>query len=385
MLRALTLVCIGALAFAGPSKDLPDMENPRSAGTPLKIVFTPFWCNQCTAETPGFEEPRGKVTLLRVAPEKLAEKLDLDDGWIVIQTRNFRILSTLRKSKVKKKDGRFARYDLVRLQSIFPKLKIGRDGASLTAHQRAHLYHIRVERLYSHYSTLLDNAKPWLGMLARYELFLFDDYAEHHVIADKFIGRANDKAGVQDHRRDNPNFMIFTTAESQVSANDGKGDQFFSAHVVHNVAHLLADGTHNYYRETWAWLEEGLAHYYERMANPKRNTFCWTEGKKPDDLLKSNWQAVVYNQVRRGKDTSLSEWCEKLQPGELTAVEHGLCWSIVEWLIETEPVRLAKLMTRIDDTKGKPTASESIQFAFGVSPSVLHTRWRAWVLAKGKK
>jgi hypothetical protein len=271
------------------------------------------------------------------------------------------------------------------LQSIFPKLKIGRDGATLTAHQRAHLYQIRVERLYSHYSALIDNKKPYLGMGARYELFLFDDYAEHHVIADQFIGRANDKAGVQDHRRDSPNFMIFTTAESQVTQNDGKGDRFFSNHVIHNVTHILVDGTHNYYRETWAWLEEGLAHYYERLENPKTNTFCWTEGKKPDDLLKSDWHAVVHNQVRRGKDTSLSEWCEKLQPGELTAVEHGLCWSIVEWLIETEPVRLAKLMTRIDDTVKKPTAAQCIEFAFGVSPSVLHSRWRAWVLAKGKK
>jgi hypothetical protein len=93
---------------------------------------------------------------------------------------------------------------------------------------------------------------------------------------------------------------------------------------------------------------------------------------------------VVYNQVRRKKDTPLSEWCEKLQPGELTAVEHGLCWSMVTWLIENEPIRLAKLMTQIDDIKTKPTASQSIEFAFGVAPTVLHQRWREWVLETGK-
>lgn len=385
MHRVFLLACLGSFVFAGPPKAQPDVQHPRSAGTPLTVVFTPFWCNQCTPETTGFEEPKGEVTLLRAEPEKLAEQIGLDAGWVLIQTKNFRILSTLRKAKVKKKDSRFARYDLVRLQTIFPKLKIGRDGATLNAHQRAHIYQIRVERIYTHYSALIDNKTPFLGMLARYELFLFDEYTEHHQIADQFIGRANDKAGVQDHRRDKPNFMIFTTAESLVSKNDGKGDRFFGNHVAHNVTHLLADGTHNYYRETWAWLEEGLAHYYERMENPKYNTFCWTEGKKPDDLLKSDWQAVIYNQVRRGKDTSLSEWCEKLQPGELTAVEQGISWSILTWLIETEPVRLAKLMTQTDDTKAKPTATESIQFAFGVSPSVLHARWREWVLAKGKK
>ncbi|MHC4940647.1 MAG: hypothetical protein ACYTHK_17030 [Planctomycetota bacterium] len=385
MHRALAVLSLTALVLAGPSKGPKDIEHPRSPGTPLEIELAPFWCNQCDADTPGFEEPTGKVTLLRVEPEKLAGLLELDKGYVVIQTRNFRILSTLRKGKVKKKDGRFVAYDLERLKTIFPKLKIGREGANLTAHQRAHLYQIRGERLYAHYSALTDIKKRFLGMSAHYELYLFDDYAEHHKLADKYIGRANDKAGVQDHRRDPPNFMIFTTAESQVAQNDGKGDKIFANHFIHNFAHLLADGTHNYYRETWAWLEEGLAHYYERMENPKHNTFCWTEGKKPDNLLKSSWEGVIYNQVRRKRDTPLSEWCEKLQPGELTAIEHGLCWSIVTWLIETEPVRLAKLMTRIDDVKGKPTSTEAIQFAFGVPPTVLHQRWREWVLEQGKK
>ncbi|MHC4952931.1 MAG: hypothetical protein ACYTGZ_03510 [Planctomycetota bacterium] len=384
MLRSLAFLLVAAAAFAGPSKFLPDVEHPLSPGTPLTFKFTPFWCNQCATGTPGLEQPKGKVTLLRLEPQKLADDIDLDKGWIVIQTAHFRILSTLRKSKIKKKDGRFVLYDLQRLQQIFPKFKIGREGASLTAHQRAHLYQIRAERVYAHFSTLTNNKKANLGMLARYELYLFDDYAEHHRLADKYIGRANDKAGLQDHRREKPNFMMFTTAESQVAENDGKGDKFLANHFVHNVVHLLADGSGNYYRETWAWLEEGLAHYYERMENPKHNTFCWAEGTKPDDLLKSSWQATIYNIVRRKKDTPLSEWCEKLQPGELTAQEHGLCWSIVKWLAENEQARLAKLMTRIDDIKAKPTSTEAIQFAFGVPPTVLHQRWREWVIEQGK-
>jgi len=384
MRRTLATLLVVAAAFAGPSKVKPDMEHPLSPGTPLSFQFTPFWCNQCEAETPGLEEPKRPMTLLRVTPAKLAGSIELDDGWVAIQSPHFRILSTLRKAKIKKKNGAFVEHDLKRLQTIFPKFKIGRDGATVTAHQRAHLYQIRLERLYAHFSKLTNNEQPNLGMLAPYEIYLFDDYSEHHAFADQYIGRANDKAGLQDHRRDKPNFMIFTTAESQVVKNDGKGDHMVANHVMHNVTHLLVDGSHNYYRETWAWLEEGLAHYYERLENPRHNTFCWTEGKKPDDLLKADWQATVYNIVRRNKDTPLSQWCEKLQPGELTAIEHGLCWSIVAWMIETEPARLAKLMTRVDDIKAKPTAAESIEFAFGVSPTVLYSRWREWVMEKGK-
>ncbi|MEM8885971.1 MAG: hypothetical protein AAGD14_18040 [Planctomycetota bacterium] len=384
-MRVLAVLLVVATVFAGPSKGKPDIDNPRSPGTPLEVEFMPFWCNTCTPETPGFEEPKRKVTLFRAEPEKFASRIDLDKGWILIQGKHFRLMSTLRKSKVKMKDGRFVRHDLERLKQIFPKLKVGRDGASLNAHQRAHLYHIRVERLYAHFKALTDAKEAFLGMKAPYELYLFDDYGEHHTLSDQFIGRANDKAGLQHHERDMPNFMVFTTAESQVSIDSGKGDKIFCNHVIHNVAHLLADGFGNYYRETWAWLEEGLAHYYERLENPKHNTFCWTEGKKPDDLLKASWQSVVFNIVRRKKDTPLNKWCEKLQPGELTAIEHGLCWSIVTWLIETEPVRLGKLMREIDDLKKKPTASQAIETAFGVSPSVLHTRWREWVLENGKK
>ncbi len=34
----------------------------------------------------------------------------------------------------------------------------------------------------------------------------------------------------------------------------------------------------------------------------------------------------------------MSQWCEKIQPGELTGVEQGLSWSLVEWMIQTDPV-----------------------------------------------
>ncbi len=385
MLRPLAILFVVATAFAGPSKGPKDIEHPLAADTPLPIKFTPYWCNKCDPDCLGFEEPRTPVTLLRVAPEKAAESLELDPGWTIIQSPHFTILSTLRKSKIKKKDGAFTIFDLQRLQKIFPKFKIGREGALVNAHQRAHLYQIRLERLYAHFSLLTNNTKPFLGMMRRYEIFLFDDYAEHHALADKYIGRTNDKSGLQEHRRDKPNYMLFTTAESQVVDNEGKGDKYLSNHVIHNVTHLLTDGSHNYYRETWAWLEEGLAHYYERMENPRHNTFCWTEGKKPDDLLKTDWQSTIFNQVRRKKDTPLSEWCEKLQPGELTAIEHGLCWSLVTYLIENEPARLAKLMTQVDNLDTKPTSAEAIQFAFGISPTVLHKRWRDWVVASGKK
>ena len=84
MARRSALLLVAALAVAGPDKEPGDIENPRAPGTPLEIVFTPFWCNVCTPETPGFEAPKEPVTLLRVEPEKLAGMLDMGKGWILI-------------------------------------------------------------------------------------------------------------------------------------------------------------------------------------------------------------------------------------------------------------------------------------------------------------
>jgi hypothetical protein len=371
------LLLLLVLPARAGEKTFEDDTHPRSPGTPLNVVFTPYSCTRCVAED---EKPKS-IELLRMPMDELAKTLGLEPGsWIAIESPHFRLLSTLKASKVKLKDSRFARADLERLKTIFPKFTVGRDGAYLDPHERAHLYHIRVERLYAHFQALTDCQKPFLGMLAPYQVFLFDDYAEHHALVDKFVGAANDKAGNQHHDKEPPNFMAFTTAEGQVARDQGKGDGIFAAHVNHNVAHNLMDGHNNYYRETWGWLEEGIAHYYERREQEKHNTFCWSEGRPPNDFQKPDWESVIFGLVRRGRDDPLGNWCEKLQPGQLTGTQNGMSWSIVKWLIETEPVRLTKLLERVDDREQKPTAEQCIEYAFGVSPTVLHQRWRDYVM-----
>ena len=379
-MRRACLLLLPLLAFAQEEekKAYEDDTHPRSPGTPLEVVFTPFFCTRCLAD--GTITESKTVQMMRMPMDELAKTLGLEEGsWIVIQSPHYKLLSTLRPSKVKLKDSRFCRADLERLKVVFPKFGIGRDGAFLDAHERAHLYQIRAERLYAHFSALTDCATPYLGMEAPYEFYLFDDYAEHHALVDKFIGSANDKAGNQHHDREKPNFMVFTTAESQVSRLQGKGDWILGGHVIHNLAHNLIDGHLNYHRETWGWLEEGLGHYYEKREY-KRDTFCWSEGKPPAEFLKPDWESVIYGLVRRGRDDPLGEWCEKLQPGQLTGTQNGMSWSIVKWLVETEPVRFTKMLHKFEDYETKPSCEQCIEFAFGASPTVLHQRWREYVL-----
>ena len=133
-------------------------------------------------------------------------------------------------------------------------------------------------------------------------------------------------------------------------------------------------------RESPAWIEEGFGHYYERRENIRWNNFCWAEGKPPTDFTKPDWEAIIFTLVRRDKDVPFSQWCEKLQPGEMSGVENGLSWSIVKWLIETEPLRFTKVLELMHDQKLNLRSADMIQEAFGCSPSVLYQRWREYVL-----
>jgi len=279
------LLLLASTAWAGPKDGPEDVQHPRSPDSFLKVVFKPYYCEKC-AEEGRIEKEERITSMMRMEVGKLAKFLDLEKGWLVIETPNFKILSTIRRSTVKYKGSRYARGDLERLKQIFPKVKMGREGASLNAHQRAHIYHIRFERLYTHFAALTDNTQKYLGMQSKYQVLLLDQYNPYHKLTDEFIGRGQRMAGVQHHMKQKPNYNMFATSEQQATRQGkGKGDRAFNNWVIHNVAHNLIDGHNNYYRETWAWLEEGFGHYYERMENIRTNTFCWSEGKPPSDFL----------------------------------------------------------------------------------------------------
>jgi len=358
-----------------------DDVHPRAPSTPLKIDLGPWWCPVCARDGTIKNEPR-PVGMMHKSAEEVAKQVGLPDGtWVAIETPHFKILSTLGGTTARYSDSVFARFDLERLKTITPKFSFGPEGAKLDAHQRLHLYHVRLERQYAHFSALTGNTQPNLGMSLPYEVYLFADYSHHHSFCDRYIGGRADKNGVQWHVRDPPNFILFSTAESIVNDQVGRGDGPLANHVFHNVAHCLIDGYNNYYRETPAWIEEGLGHYYERRENPRFNNFCWAEGKTPTQFVKPDWETTIFSIVRRGRDSPFPQWCEKLQPGELTDVENGFSWGVVKWLVETEPLRFTKMIEPMDDQKRNLSAAELIQEGFGVSPSVLYQRWREYVLA----
>jgi hypothetical protein len=375
------LLIVAASGQSDRSKAPTDDMNPRAPSTPLEITFQPYWCTRCAKEGLLKGKQPQTIEMERKPVDDLVKQLEIKTDWIAMQTPHFKIFSTLEGSMAKYADSVFCRRDLERLKTIMPKISFGPDGVVLDEHERVHLYQIRLEREYAHFAALTNNTKPNLGMPMPYEIYLWADYSQHHVFCDRYVGGRSDKSGVQHHDRTKPNFILFSCAESIVSANNGKGDGPLANHVFHNVAHCMIDGYNDYFRETPAWLEEGLGHYYERRENPRWNNFCWAEGKMPTEFQKPDWETTIFSLVRRDKDPPFAQWCEKLQPGELTGVENGFTWGIVKWLVETEPLRFTKMIEPMDDLTLNLDTNGLIQQAFGCSPSVLYQRWREYALA----
>ena len=104
---ALLLLGVG-LAHAGPKDTYVDEVHPRATDTPLEITFAPWYCALCLAEERIHAEPRD-LEMLRMPVEKLAQVIELEPGWIVIETPHFKILSELGKTRIRLHDSVFLR------------------------------------------------------------------------------------------------------------------------------------------------------------------------------------------------------------------------------------------------------------------------------------
>ena len=354
-----------------------DIKHPRSPDQPLPITYTPWFCTACIKAKMISDKPRS-VELMGMSAQKLLEKLKLKRGWIVIESPNFMVLSTLKGLRIRNTDARYAVADLARLRKIFPSYSSGPQGGYVDSHQRAHLYHIRLEREHAHFAALTGNKQKYLGMGSRFQVYLFEKEVHYRALVEGVLGHAPRKQNlcIREHVKGKNNYSVMTTS----AAFFKKGDRLVNNIVAHQTGHMLANGHRNFYRDVWAFLEVGCAHYYERRESVQHNHFCLEGTDQPAEFVRGNWRKRIRHMVYRKKDPTLGRWCETIHPQQLSGDEHAVAWAIFDWLATTDPVRLAKLFDRSADSKKKMSAADAIEDVFGVSPYVLHDRWRAYVL-----
>ncbi len=370
------LLCV-AIAGAGRAQEVHDERNPRAPDQKLPVVYTPYYCSRCVADKLLADEPR-EIQLMRRDAADLALAVGIKRDWVVIESPNFRVFSNLEGEKVSHNDSPFAAADLQRLKTIFPDFKPGAQGSYVNAHERAHLYHLRLERVLSHFRALTGNEQPFLGMQGRFEVYLLEEADAYKAFTENVLGHpfSPKRLVEREHIKEEPRCIVFATAAAFFKG----GDRQLSNTVAHHTGHCLIKGHNEFTKNAWGWLDEGIAHFYERRESLQFNSFCVQGQDPPSDFVRGDWRQRIRHLVYRKKESSFGDWCEKANPQDLVGDQHALAWSYVDWLVATDPVRLAKLIDLAKDSDRKPSSTDAVQEVFGITPFALHERWRAYVL-----
>lgn len=157
-------------------------------------------------------------------------------------------------------------------------------------------------------------------------------------------------------------------------------DEDFHRYVIHNAAHLLFSNESPSY---WvgqikggAWIDEGLASWFELELLERAQTFCYQEQNTKHGFKGGKWRQAVRKLCAASKEPRASLIFSRVT-NTLTPEEQAFAFSYVDYLIHLDPVKFNKLGRSM---RGKTPAREALKATFGISPLELETAWKAWVL-----
>ena len=162
-------------------------------------------------------------------------------------------------------------------------------------------------------------------------------------------------------------------------------------HVAFNLAINMLDAYKHYSYETPIWIREGLAHFMEREISPDYNSFDSSEGAVAEMTRETKWEPEVRKLIAAGKAIRMAELIALKDYSGLTLEHHYTTWSMVDWLVKTNPDGFACLNDRlhgITDERGITDGSgmsdrhrEAVRECLGMSYPELDAAWEAWVMA----
>jgi hypothetical protein len=325
----------------------------------------------------------------------------LDIVWI--ESAHFEIGMGLLPYKVRMDERDEIRAELSRLQEVLPdvqpKVKV------LDPFMRAHLYAQRAEDEWKAFLELvrLDESVfpdgktywdmtgtyygegPYLGMKGKYELlfvptkessiaFLRENYGIKHEVTQRWHSPARGTLSVTIHLQ-----------QGQLRL-----DRALHGHMAFNLTHNFLDGFKHYSYDTPIGLHEGLAHWRERQVSPEHNTFDSSEGAVAVETRKDDWRAEVLKLSGSDELPSFSSLVRLRTFADLELPDHFGTWSVVDYLITTDPEAFARLLNgikglwdmenrRADGSLLPERQRELIKELWGVTYFELDPRWREWI------
>lgn len=315
---------------------------------------------------------------------------------LFIESKHFRICSTLQEYEIPELQWKNYEAELARLGKTLPGFKP--KEKKLDPWLRIHLLAQRCEDRYARFLQIIQLkdedfysrtlGKPYrgegryLGMKDKFELFLLRN--EH-----EFTDALRDQSGSMTKLTKREHFVtrgalsVFIPCEG-----DLKPDDQLWAHISHNLGHNFVLGYKYYSYEPPRWFEEGFAHFYEKEVNEDYNSFDSEENALAEMTHAHDWQAEALKIMDKGKAMPIAELMHKKSFNEINKEDHVVCWSKVEFMIKAHPAETAKYMDairgRLND-KGFPDGSDLVAIqrniikdAFKLSLADFDKEWEKW-------
>ena len=303
----------------------------------------------------------------------------------IIWTRNWTIVSLLKGARV----ADLTPEEAVRLRAFFPE--ITPRSNKLTGHQRAHLWAIRTLRIQGAIKEVMDlddngGLKP-SSFSAGYrplahkgcELFLFSNPSPHaaftrHLFQPQTRGLSGETLG------SGPVAAIML--DDAPTGSIRRRMRHASTLQLVRVHRRLEGGVP-------AWMQIGLAHYFEwrqtKTTRTKKNTagtlIGATEGLR-------DWDQAVRDLVASGRAGELGALSATPERG-LTLQSRLQAWSLVKYLLGVDQGRFTQLCSALLHTRPGVNPQQALRTAmkatYGHETNAVADGWKTWVLRGSKK
>ena len=237
-----------------------------------------------------------------------------------------------------------------------------------SAHELLHLYLDRLEETRAEYLTVFRLEGE--DLIARSEVFVWEEKADHELAGEAFCG----------YTSPDPTFRRGLEAITSIWV-DGRriGDD---AELHRMVVHLSVHGMMNVQKPAaWTgelrmgWADAGLAHWFEDRMLGSVGGYCLWPEERPTALKKGDWRPAVRKLVTRETELDFVSFLS-LDTKDLSPEQHALGFSLIDYLVNRDPVLLDRLLRRL---RSRTPPRDAFKEVYDESLDQLEASWRAWV------
>jgi hypothetical protein len=319
--------------------------------------------------------------------------------WVFLETAHLRWASSLGATTIELEDKKRVASELARLHALLPSVPL--EPRKLDPFLRLHLFAMKGEEEYARFQKLLGvrdadfpearaAGKPfmgdgkYLGEKDKYEIVLHAQRATHTLFTKDLAG-VQVTGALRYHSPTAHKILVSVPAEDP----DLRKDKWLYPHVVHNLSHVFFCGYKHFSYDPPPWLDEGIACALEKEIEPASTTNEGEEGAMSDLKGPRDWSAAVRKLVAAGKARPLADLMHVKTLDALDLDARVTCWSMVRFLIDTQPEGFAKLLGTVKgqlDDKGYPSGKDlpdltrrSLREVWSWTTVAFDEAWKTWV------